>query len=1028
MFIYNKFKMPPKKKNINNIHEEYLLQQEKYEKKYGKDTTIVLMQVGSFHEAYATDTRGCKLSEIATLLNIVVTRKDKSIMEIDEKNPYMMGFPTLALQKFLKILVSEGFTVIVIDQISPPPDPKRAVTGVYSAGTYIEESFSPDSNNIISLYIEDETQMNGSLLTCIGMSVIDLSTGECSVYEAYSFNHDDKYALDEAVRFINSYSPKEIIISRNEKANKKKMSKDELLTYLELESKKVHYCDKIPAHLIKTSYINEYLSKIYKDTGLLSTLEYLDLERYGYATVSFMIVLDFAHQHDENIIHNMYKPSIFQNNKHLILGNNAICQLNVLDTNYDANVNKNVKFKSLFNVVNNTSTAIGRRYLKKMLIAPLISPAELNNSYDCIEEIINNDIIEQLEINLKEICDLERFNRKLSLGVIHPYDFVSLYESYKETVILIKTITDIKPKNIKNIKKLVPDKKILGLLTEFIKEFEDTFVISEMKKYGLTNIEGSFFQKGFYPDIDKLQVNVNDGIALLENICSVLSGFITDDNNKVVGKGNKTGKGKNNNDNDNKIKLDRNNRDGYYLKLTKLRANVLKKNLANVQEIEITETLKINPKDLEFKDLETKKKTGTTKIFFEKLTTNSDNIVTTQTDIMNLMNTYCIEKYNEFYAKYSVMFNKITSFVAVLDYIKSNAKTSKLYNYCKPQIIKNDNGCIRCKQIRHPIIERIRTDYEYVPHDISLGKNKGENDYINGMLIYGLNSSGKSSLMKAIGLSLIMAQAGMYVPASEYKYSPYDSLFARITGNDNIFKGLSSFSLEMTELRAILNRTGPRTLVIGDEVCRGTEHISGNAIVAASLIKLAKTESTFIFATHLHEIADMARIKEIPTIKAYHLTVDYDKEKNTLIFDRKLKPGPGEAIYGYIVAKYIIQDNEFMELVQDIKNDLLNKSDKFVDEKTSKYNSQLYVTECQICGKSPKSDNNIGLLDTHHINHQKDCKDGFVNNKPYLAMNNKANLIVLCKDCHYKVHHDQLEIKGYIETASGKKIDYKFLS
>jgi DNA mismatch repair protein MutS len=294
------------------------------------------------------------------------------------------------------------------------------------------------------------------------------------------------------------------------------------------------------------------------------------------------------------------------------------------------------------------------------------------------------------------------------------------------------------------------------------------------------------------------------------------------------------------------------------------------------------------------------------------------------------------------------------------------------------------------------------------------------------MLLYGLNSSGKSSLMKALGLSIIMAQSGMYVPAEEYNYSPYDAMFSRITGNDNLFKGLSSFALEMTELRAILKRTGPKTLVIGDEVCRGTEHTSGNALVSATIIKLSKTGSTFIFATHLHDIPKMKKIKELENVKSFHLTVDYDKENDTLIFDRILKPGSGPPVYGITVAKYLIHDNEFIKLAQEIKNDLLNIPNQLVDTKKSKYNSQVYMYECGICNKKFKCDlDHVGLFDTHHINFQKDCEDGFVKSKPHLPMNSKANLIVLCKECHHKVHHGELIIKGYIETSNGRKVDYK---
>ena len=168
------------------IIHHYLHYQEKFEKKYGRDKTIVLMQVGSFHEAYSTPDKGFNLPKLSEMLNVICTRKDKSVSEVSEKNPNMVGFPSIALQKYLKMLVEFGFTVIIIDQVTPPPSPKREITGIYSPGTYIENSFSPDSNNIVSIYIEEEIQTDKSVLMCMGMSVVDLSTGDNTVYQSLS--------------------------------------------------------------------------------------------------------------------------------------------------------------------------------------------------------------------------------------------------------------------------------------------------------------------------------------------------------------------------------------------------------------------------------------------------------------------------------------------------------------------------------------------------------------------------------------------------------------------------------------------------------------------------------------------------------------------------------------------------------------------------------------------------------------------------------------------------------------------------
>jgi len=993
------------------IINEYLHYYEKYYKKYG-DKTIVLMQIGTFHEAYSTETRGYNLEELAKILNITFTRKNKNIDKIDESNPYLVGVPTIALQRYLTILIDNQYTVIIVDQITSPPNPQRAVTGIYSPGTYIDDIQTVDSNNMVCIYINDELQRDGSILMCIGMSVVDLTTGKNSVYEAYSTVNDDKYALDEALRFLNSYNPKEIIIARKEinTTKYKVLENKDIIIYLELESKLYKYINKIEKHYYKISYLNEFLKIIYSDTGMLSPIEYIDMEMKPYALISFVILLDFAYQHNEKIVNHLDKPEIFQNKKHLILGNNAVNQLNVIDNEIAINT-RNIKFRSLFDVVNNTSTAMGRRYLKSILIVPIISKKELNLRYDCIEELLKNDKYKQIENNLKCIIDLERLIRKLSLKMLNPYDFNNIYDSCYE---LLKIIDIIKENKI--LSNILPEKDKIDKLNIFLKDYEETFKIDEMKKYGLKNIQTSIFVEGLYPNIDNKQNMMLNYVDFMNNVCKILSKYVYDK------------KLKNTKNTDIKMSLKKNNRDGYYLSLTKLRAESLKNNIKNINKIKISDNFSIDPKKLKFKELEK----GNTKIFLTEIAKKFNRLDETQlqSELEKEIYECYISSLDKFFNKYFDVLKINANFIAKIDFIKSSAKTAKLYNYIKPEIISGlNNGCIKCKELRHPIIERIKLDSPYIPHDISLGKDvddQNKEDILEGLLIYGTNSCGKSSLMKAIGLSIIMAQCGMYVPARKYRYAPYNALYARITGNDNIFKGMSSFVLEMTELKAILKRAGPKTIVIGDEICRGTEYISGNTIVAASLINLAKTHSTFIFASHLHYIAKMNRIKELKNVKSYHLTVDYDKPNDLLIFDRKLKDGPGESIYGINIARYIISDNKFTKLLQEIKNELIGESNNIIPNKTSRYNSKVYLKNCAICKKKLKIHGEMNeFFDTHHINFQKNCENGFVKDKPHIQMNSQANLIILCKKCHNDVHQNKIIIKGYIDTSKGKKVNYK---
>jgi DNA mismatch repair protein MutS len=456
-----------------------------------------------------------------------------------------------------------------------------------------------------------------------------------------------------------------------------------------------------------------------------------------------------------------------------------------------------------------------------------------------------------------------------------------------------------------------------------------------------------------------------------------------------------------------KIKAKKTEKDGYFLSVTKLRAKTL---VANIKEIEIKGT-KIKPNEIKIRELDK----GNSKITFFELDKHSDLINKNKTKVISEAKRYYLSFLDIFYESKDYL-DSLVSFISYFDYVVSNVRVAVEYNYCKPKILSNYEGksFMEATKLRHPLIERI-IDLEYIPHDISLGK-----DSVDGMLIYGINSAGKSSLMKSVGVSLIMAQCGMYVPAETFNFKPYKSLYARISSSDNLFKGLSSFAIELTEIDSILKRATPNTLVIGDEVCKSTETTSAHSLVAATLIFLSRIKSSFIFATHLHDISKIKLIKELTNIKSYHLSVIYDELTKKLIFDRILKEGQGDSVYGITVAKFFIQNNDFMKLTNDICHDLNDSTNLLVSTRKSRYNASLVVDECLIC--HAKDSQNFSYLDTHHINFQKNCENGFVVEKPHIPVHSLCNLVVLCKKCHQEVHNGTIAIKGYIQTSKGREL------
>jgi DNA mismatch repair protein MutS len=264
------------------------------------------------------------------------------------------------------------------------------------------------------------------------------------------------------------------------------------------------------------------------------------------------------------------------------------------------------------------------------------------------------------------------------------------------------------------------------------------------------------------------------------------------------------------------------------------------------------------------------------------------------------------------------------------------------------------------------------------------------------MLLYGTNAVGKTSIIRALGIAVIMAQSGMFVPCETFVYSPYRSIFTRILGNDNLFKGLSTFAVEMSELRVILNYADKNSLVLGDELCSGTETESALSIFVAGILDLHEKGASFIFATHFHEIVGYEEIKAMNGLKICHMSVFYDSSNDCLVYDRKLKEGAGTRMYGLEVCKSLYLPAGFMEKAYEIRNKYHPDVVGGLSHTTTTYNAKKVRGMCEMC----KSE--IGE-ETHHLLEQNMADaNGFIG---HVHKNHPANLMSLCEKCHLKMHH-----------------------
>ena len=439
------------------------------------------------------------------------------------------------------------------------------------------------------------------------------------------------------------------------------------------------------------------------------------------------------------------------------------------------------------------------------------------------------------------------------------------------------------------------------------------------------------------------------------------------------------------------VKIHTTEKSGQSLQLTKKRAIMLKKYLQDLGE----GSLKIGEYEIFYKDIKFKNASSNTdEITFPIL----DNILSDKMKIECKINEEAKCAYNEFLNELLKSFGNnircISQSISKLDVLYNKSYLACKNNYCKP-IINNENGnsFVDFKELRHPLIEKIQTKELYVTNDMNMGINNK-----HGVLLYGTNAVGKTSFIRAIGSAVIFAQAGMYVAASNFIYKPYSAIYSRIIGNDNLFKGLSTFEVEISELRVILKMADQNSLILGDELCSGTENESACSIFTAALKYIHEKKSSFIFATHLHEITNWSDITSLSNLKLYHMHVYYDHENECLVYDRKLKEGSGTRMYGLEVCKNMYLSKEFMDDAYSIRNNYFPEQKGVLSGKRSRYNSKKIVHMCEICKHEP-------AIETHHINQQKDASEnGYINS---FHKNHPANLKALCESCHTRIHHQE---------------------
>jgi DNA mismatch repair protein MutS len=994
--------------------KEYFELTKNYQDEYGENT-ILLMQVGSFFEVYAKNNKktntisGSKIGDFSQICELNVVEKNACVGADDI---LMAGFKDIMIEKYLRKIQDAGFTAVVYTQDEAAKNTTRSCSGIFSPGTYFSNESQNLTNNITCIWvdlIENKVFMKGKYVV-VGIANIDIFTGKTSIFQFKEVYLNNPTTYDELERFISIYNPSEVIFISN-LPNETEM--DYIISYAGIQCSLIHKISTTNENLVKVirvkncekqTYQKEILAKFYKIDDF--DVFFQNFYNNNVAAQSFCYLLDFVYQHNPHLVNKIAEP-IFENcSDRLILANHSLKQLNVIDDS-----SYNGKYSSVLKMLNICLTPMGKRKFAYNFLNPTTNIAYLQREYDITEYFMtylsDDDYNGFLKSNLSCIKDVSKNERQIFLKKITPKSFYTLYNN----ILLISKIYE----------KISTDSKIMQYLGVFEKNvssvkifcdeltlFINTNLVLELAKDidQLQNFENNFIERNVDSELDKKTDTLKESELKLEAIRDYLSVAIE----------NKEKKGKSSD----YVKIHETEKNNYSLICTSRRCKILEDALPVASTIvklsfDLADLYTDKKRSFEFKISKTqfsfdKQTSSNNAIVDEQITGLCKNISSIKTSLKDMV-LFVFNKFVTRFELYQQKLESIINFITHIDILYTKATIAKKYNYCKPQIVKSDKSFVDAKKLRHCLIEQLQNNELYVSNDIALGN--GKND---GLLLYGTNAVGKTSFIRALGISLIMAQSGLFVPCSSFNYYPYNYIFTRILGNDNIFKGLSTFAVEMSELRTILRLADKNSLILGDELCSGTENTSAISIFVAGIQKLYQCQSSFIFATHLHEIVNYDEITDLKSVSLKHMAVIYDKEKDLLVYDRKLRDGPGNNLYGLEVCKSLSLPNDFLEAAYNIRMKYNPESSSLLSLKTSHYNSKKLVSLCEKCGK------NMGT-EVHHLQHQNDANDdGIIQSEDNVFHKNKlANLMTLCESCHNDFHKKDIKHKR-VKTTKGIQI------
>ena len=560
-----------------------------------------------------------------------------------------------------------------------------------------------------------------------------------------------------------------------------------------------------------------------------------NIEDKKFAVASINALVEYIEQTQMTNLDHINKIVIYKISKYMSLDINARRNLEITEKMRDKS-----KKGTLLWVLDKTSTSMGSRHLRRWLRDPLIDTLEINRRLNSVKELkeevmLRGDVIE----NLKKVYDIERLAGKMAYGNANARDMITLKNS-------LARLPDVK-NVLKNCKS-----EMLKNLYENLDELQDIYELIEKSIVNdppMSVKDGGIIKLGYDEEIDKLKTATTEGknwIIQLE----------ADEKEKTGIKN---------------LKIGFNKVFGYFIEVTKSNLDqvperyIRKQTLTNAERY-ITEELK-----------------------------NLENQILGAEEKVVILEYNLFTKIREEISKNIIRLQKTATIVAILDVLTSFAQVAEDMNYCMPKV--DDSGIIDIKSGRHPVIEKILGDGEFVENDTYLDKNQNRLSIITGP-----NMAGKSTYMRQVALITLMAQVGSFVPAEEANIGVVDKIFTRVGASDDLSMGQSTFMVEMMEVATILKEATENSLVILDEIGRGTSTYDGLSIawaVAEYIANKEKCGAKTLFATHYHELTELE--EKIEGVKNYSIAV---KEKGEdIIFLRKIISGGTDESYGIHVAR-----------------------------------------------------------------------------------------------------------------------------